>query len=138
MQVDAADEVVRVVEAADEVREPLGRVGGEVVDVVEARAARTEPPTSAASVDAMPCDEARAVGHVVAEAAGEVVEADHAPCPEARQWSATWEPMKPAPPVTIYHVRHVVLRAIVPVRSGCCKAWSDRARRRVSPHVMGA
>jgi hypothetical protein len=34
-QVDAPDQVVGVVEAADEVRQPLGGVGGEVVDVVE-------------------------------------------------------------------------------------------------------
>ena len=69
-----AEEVVGVVEAADERAEPLGGIRGEVVDVVElvlAEEARDEHGVGDRAVV-----EVDAVGDVVEVATGEVVEAD--------------------------------------------------------------
>ena len=64
-QVDAADDVVRVVEALDEVAQAFGGVGGEMVDVREAAVARTRVRPSGVGDAAV--DECRRRRHVLAE-----------------------------------------------------------------------
>src|SRR6266513_779217 len=73
-QVDAAEQVVGVVEALDEVAEALRRVGGQVIDVVEAVA--IEQPVEQLVVDDRTLDEAGAWIDVFLEAPREVVEHD--------------------------------------------------------------
>ena len=55
-QVDAPDQVVGVVEALDEVAQPLGRIRGQVVDVVETEV--IEQPVHQLVVDDRALDEA--------------------------------------------------------------------------------
>ena len=71
-QVDAADDVVRVVEALDEVAQALGRVGGEVVDVRGADP--REDPFDGVGVNDRALHELRACRNVLAETASEIVE----------------------------------------------------------------
>jgi len=72
--VDASDDVVRVVEAADEVREALGGVGREVIHVVVA--AVGEKGIDEIDVGHRALAERRFVGNVVGKATGEVVDRD--------------------------------------------------------------
>ena len=74
-QVDAADQVVLVVEAPDEVAEPLGGVGGQVVDALE-RGARRRAARPARWSRMLALDELSPGVNVLGEAAAEVVEHD--------------------------------------------------------------
>ena len=78
--VDRAENVVRVVEAPDEVRQPLRRIGGEVEDVGEL--VRPKQLIDELRVHDRAGDEGRTVGHIRFVAAAEI------------------DPMNPAPPVT--------------------------------------
>ena len=72
-QVDAADQVVGVVEALDEVAQAFGGVGGQVKDVVEPIARRTGGRPASTSL-MLPWTNSRAGGDVVREAAAQIVE----------------------------------------------------------------
>src|SRR5207245_1075012 len=73
-QVDAAEQVVGVVEALDEVAQPLRRVGGQVVDVVEAEVIKQ--PVDQLVVHDGALDEAGFGIDVFLEAARQVIEHD--------------------------------------------------------------
>jgi hypothetical protein len=73
-EVDAADDVVRVVEALDEVAEPLGRVRGQVVDALEPVLA--EQPLDEPDVRDGALDEGAARVDVLLEPAAQVVQHD--------------------------------------------------------------
>jgi len=71
-QIDAAEDVVRVVEAFDERAQAFGSVGGEVIDVIEA--ALREQPVDERVVHHAAADEFSRTRDVLAEPAGQVIE----------------------------------------------------------------
>jgi hypothetical protein len=75
-EVDAAHQVVLVVEAADEMAEPLRRIGGEVIDVLEALL--REEPVDQLFVSDGALDESGFGVHLVLEAATEIVQHHYA------------------------------------------------------------
>ena len=72
---DGAHQVVRVVEPADEVRQALGRVRGQVIDVAEA--VLGEQTRDQFMVDHAPANERHALRKIVLGTTGEIVEHDH-------------------------------------------------------------
>ena len=72
-EVDAAEQVVGVIEVLDEMAQALGRIRGEVEDIIELMLG--EQPVHQSRVGDRTLDELCAVRKVVAEAAAQVVEA---------------------------------------------------------------
>jgi hypothetical protein len=74
-EIDAADDIGFVIEAPDEMRESLGGVGGEMIDVIEAMLGKQAGQEG--RIGHRSLEEAGLRGNLIAKAAGEIVERDH-------------------------------------------------------------